>query len=135
MRIVFNPLLCSGCKICQQVCSIVHFNSQNPTKARLKINTIFKPKGVVYHKSYICMACSDALCIQVCPTDALKRNKFGYIEVDVEKCIACWECTKVCPYNAIFMHPEIRYPLICDFCGGDPACVKWCPMGALSIRG
>jgi hypothetical protein len=29
------------------------------------------------------------------------------------------------------LHPETGLPLICDMCGGDPACVKRCATGAI----
>jgi Fe-S-cluster-containing hydrogenase component 2 len=29
------------------------------------------------------------------------------------------------------MHPEEKYVLICDLCGGDPKCVRHCPEKAV----
>ena len=31
------------------------------------------------------------------------------------------------------MHPDEGYPMLCDLCGGDPACVRACPTSALTF--
>ncbi len=132
-RIVFNPASCSGCKICQQVCAYKAFGVQNLSKSKIVINTVFKEEGPVFHKAYVCRHCEYPQCVKVCPTGALHVED-GIVKLDRDRCIACWSCVNACPYNAIFRHPELDFPLICDLCGGDPECVKWCPMNALSLQ-
>jgi Fe-S-cluster-containing hydrogenase component 2 len=31
----------------------------------------------------------------------------------------------------VALHPETGLALVCDLCGGDPACVKRCATGAI----
>ncbi len=51
------------------------------------------------------------------------------IDVDRELCNACGNCVEACPGRIPHLHPTEGYALICDFCGGDPQCVKACHEG------
>lgn len=47
-----------------------------------------------------CVDCS--VCVPLCPTQALVKNKESYIvEFDKNKCIACEICVHACPYKAM----------------------------------
>jgi len=46
--------------------------------------------------------------------------------VNREKCISCSKCITACPGHVPFLHPKDSKATICDFCGGDPECVKVC---------
>ena len=77
----------------------------------------------------------------MCPTAALKWHATsGAVELITEKCTACDKCVDVCPTHVIvrsdtgirFDGAELPwYPIICDLCGGDPACTRICPTGAI----
>lgn len=56
----------------------------------------------------------DALCVEVCPTDAIHPKKdepefetVGQLYVDQEGCIDCGACIPVCPTNSIFPGDDI----------------------------
>lgn len=122
---------CVGCRICEQWCSMSHFNVGNPKKSRISVT-----RSHVDYMDYpvACHQCVDTPCIKACPpkVSALSKDeKTGAINVNQEKCIACKMCIKACPYNAIKVHPTEKYVLICDLCGGDPQCVKHCQENAL----
>ena len=77
-----------------------------------------------------CLQCG--LCMASCPVNAIERDpKTGAIIVREEKCIGCGNCVHTCPYGAASLDPATGKALICDLCGGDPACVKACPVDAL----
>ncbi|MFQ6052631.1 MAG: 4Fe-4S dicluster domain-containing protein, partial [Candidatus Bathyarchaeia archaeon] len=40
-------------------------------------------------------------------------------------------CVDACPYDAVKLNGS--RPLICDLCGGEPACVERCPTEALAF--
>ncbi len=56
----------------------------------------------------------------------------GVVTVAEELCDGCGACAEACRFDAINLHDGI--PLICDLCGGEPACVAVCPTGALSFE-
>jgi Fe-S-cluster-containing hydrogenase component 2 len=61
----------------------------------------------------------------------MKRNtKLGIIEV-TDKCVGCGQCISACPYGVITIDSTTRKAIKCDYCGGDPICVKRCPSNAL----
>ena len=55
------------------------------------------------------------------------------LSVDLERCVRCGKCEKVCPMGAIMVDEEIFRvdPSLCNGCG---RCVDGCKQGALSLR-
>ena len=118
---------CTGCRICELVCAYRHFKVMNPGKSRIHVVRMpHEPTDA----PIFCIQCG--LCVDACPFNALKRDpKTGAIIVDEDKCTGCGICVQVCPYGAATLNPDSRKSLICDLCGGDPECVKYCPENAL----
>lgn len=127
-RIEVDLEKCSGCHICEQICSLTHFGVLNIYKARIRVFTEFG-KDYVKHTVRVCRQCEDPACVKACPTGALKKVD-GVIRVDEEKCVGCKACIKACPYGAAFEHRDVKVPLICTVCG---ACAEYCPMGAIRV--
>jgi Fe-S-cluster-containing dehydrogenase component len=82
-----------------------------------------------------CLQCVDPQCMRSCPTGAIRVDAATGGRIIVEKsCMGCQNCIQNCPYTP----PRIRFnkakkkAVKCDLCGGDPACVKACPQGALT---
>jgi Fe-S-cluster-containing hydrogenase component 2 len=84
------------------------------------------------------------MCISECPVKALSLDtskKLNTIKVDKTKCLRtakggdCTICQDKCPGTAVTFHPTTKEPLICDLCGGDPACVKACYSQTLTLKG
>jgi ferredoxin len=49
----------------------------------------------------------DALCVEVCPVEAISETKYNNKKVyviDIKKCTNCGACIQVCPVKAI--HPD-----------------------------
>ncbi len=38
---------------------------------------------------------------------------------------------EACKFGAISLHPEKDIAVVCDLCGGEPKCVKYCMQEAL----
>lgn len=130
-EILINSSLCTGCHLCELVCSTYHFSKSSTELSRV---IVYKDKASARFTPTLCVSCPGMPCVKACPTGAITRNaRTGMPEVSIEKCSSCGECVKACPYMAIRFEPSVyAYPLICDLCGGDPQCVKVCWPGALT---
>jgi len=129
-KITVIPELCSGCRICELVCAIKHFGVNNPKKAAIRVVTAY-PHPVL-RMPIVCSQCRVPVCAKVCPTDALQRVD-GRVFLNSDDCISCFKCVEACPFGAIYAHEDCDLPIKCDMCGGEPECVKSCPLNALRL--
>lgn len=122
---------CLGCLICELACSAVKEKSANPSLSRIHVVNL-EPKGSM---ALTCVLCEDTPCVRVCPRKALRQNnETGVVVVDEDRCNGCGWCFELCPFGAITFNPYKKAVMICDFCDGDPECVKYCPFnGALTF--
>jgi Fe-S-cluster-containing hydrogenase component 2 len=129
--LVANPLACTGCRTCEVICSLIKTGHICPEIARLHIDRDpFEGRFV----PNVCHQCSIPYCLNACPVDAIGiTEKFGVVIIDSEKCTGCGLCQKACPYGMIILEEEQKKGFKCDLCGGNPQCVKACPMNALGI--
>src|SRR5699024_11002865 len=51
--------------------------------------------------SYVCKHCTNAGCLDVCPTGALFRTEFGTVVVQDDVCNGCGTCVAGCPFGVI----------------------------------
>ena len=116
--------LCSGCEMCLLACSLAKTGTVNPLLARIRVT--HTEAGL--SNPVMCRHCKNAPCLDACPIPGAMNSEpqTGVILVDEEKCTCCLDCVDACPFGAIWVTPE-RDILKCDLCGGDPACVKYCP--------
>ena len=84
--------------------------------------------GKLWVKLRECNQCGD--CIEVCPTEALYRDKRGIVRLRKKLCVGCLSCVGFCPYAVMFHHPDQPEPFKCVACG---KCVTECPNEALAI--
>jgi DhnA family fructose-bisphosphate aldolase class Ia/Fe-S-cluster-containing hydrogenase component 2 len=136
LRVVTS--LCTGCELCVTACVAAHGTGTFGNHlARLSVESL----KLGQNKVYFCTLCKK--CIDICPTDALRwHEQTGAVELIPELCTACDKCVEVCPTHVVYKSDEgIRlkttdlpwYPVICDLCGGDPACAHICPTGAITV--
>ena len=127
-----NPEKCTACRICEYICATHNFGEINPAKSRIKVKIISKD---FFFYPVVCRQCGKAPCVEVCPEDALVRNKETFaVEVIEEKCIGCRMCIRACPFGAMDVYKKDNLANKCDLCGGDPQCVKHCFYGALEFK-
>lgn len=55
--------------------------------------------------------------------------------IDTEYCVACGECQRTCPLNAIIIYNGMYAKVNLDKCVGCSKCAKVCPASVIEIRG
>lgn len=129
--VIANPDSCSGCRICQMICSLTHEGVIDIERSRIRV-TIDPFRGA--SEIIVCGQCHDAPCYYACPESAIGFDQTnGAVVINEELCTGCRSCVEACPYNAILFSDESYKVYKCDLCGGNPECVKWCPMNSLGL--
>ncbi len=115
---------CTGCRLCELVCAVSHEGVSNPTKARINV-VKWEAEGLYIPVS--CQQCEDAPCKAACPVKAIYRDEvLDCVKVDYDKCIGCRTCVSVCPFGGMSFDVKNKRVFKCDFCDGDPQCVRFC---------
>jgi len=106
--------------------------------------------------SDVCKHCSEAACLDVCPTGALFRTEFDTVVVQEDVCNGCGYCVPACPFGVLDKRhlpestgdPPGPPPLgakedgrvwKCTLCydrlkdGHEPACAKACPTESIQF--
>jgi len=124
---VFDPDRCTGCGLCELVCS--GRNGLSPDFSRIRIQ---REESAGTNFAIFCQHCLDPLCLTACPQQAIHRDKNGIVRVDERLCAHCGLCILACPEAAPQRDPTGRV-LKCDLCDGRPKCVDACPGKALTF--
>ena len=131
MRLEILEDKCAACGACELTCALVHFKTNNPKKSAIRAE-MWVLKDDVKMRVKVCRLCEEVPCVKACPSGALRFNG-QRIEVDEALCTLCKSCASACPFEGIFFHTDLRIPIVCDLCNGDPQCAKMCPMGTLRV--
>lgn len=115
---------CQNVRECERRCAQVYYKTEDAAYSAIRIED--QDGGRI--RIHACTQCG--VCIDVCPTRALRRNKLGVVMLDKKACIGCFQCVGYCPEEAIFDHPALDHPIKCIACG---QCAKVCPHGAVVI--
>jgi formate dehydrogenase iron-sulfur subunit len=89
--------------------------------------------------SDVCKHCTEAGCLDVCPTGALMRSEFGTVVVQDDVCNGCGYCVSACPFGVIARRESDGGAHKCTLCydrigdGLTPACAKACPTESIQF--
>ena len=129
---------CIGCHACTTACKSEH---QVPVGVnRTWVKQVEKgefPDSRRLFSVMRCNHCTDAPCVEICPTEALNIREDGIVDFDKDRCIGCKSCMQACPYDALYIDPETHTAAKCNYCahridvGLEPACVNVCPEHAI----
>lgn len=126
--LIYHSMRCTGCHYCEIACSFRHKGICGPSDSRIRI--VSDEKNLV-NVAFFCHHCKKPVCIELCPVGAIKRNEeTGLVAIESEKCIGCGLCLE-CPLGGMSLDRVTGIAVICDLCQGEPACVEYCPQGAL----
>ena len=134
--LVHDPNVCTGCGICELMCSLYHEGILGSALAR---SNIVRHPFTAKHDYYTCQQCSSPGCYLACP---LKDKAIcidettGTTYIDEDECTGCRICIDACPFEPprINISKEKNIAFKCDLCRGrksGPICVEYCPFQAL----
>ncbi len=89
--------------------------------------------------SDVCKHCTDAACLDVCPTGALFRTEFGTVVVQEDVCNGCGYCVPACPFGVIDQREDDGRVWKCTLCydrlkdDKEPACAQACPTQSIQF--
>ena len=131
---------CTGCRLCELVCSVKNAGVSNPSRARIHI---IKWEMEGFELPMVCPQCEPAPCMAVCPVDALSRDgDLERVVIDYDLCIGCKLCVAACPFGGMGIDAVAKKVIKCELCDGDPTCVDFCqpqalqyvPAGTVNLR-
>jgi molybdopterin-containing oxidoreductase family iron-sulfur binding subunit len=160
---VIDLQACTGCNTCSLACKQENNLPEGVWWTQVvtigangdDIPTGVYPELTMDYLPLACQHCSNAPCVEVCPSTATYRLETGIVVQDPSLCIGCRYCMIVCPFTGVrvFSSNQCSYvldfptgsnPLIhrprtvekCTFCshrlmqGLQPVCVEACPVRA-----
>jgi formate dehydrogenase iron-sulfur subunit len=89
--------------------------------------------------SDVCKHCTNAACLEVCPTGALFRTEFGTVVVQEDVCNGCGYCVPACPFGVIGRRDDDGRAWKCTLCydrlkdDQEPACAHACPTRSIQF--
>jgi formate dehydrogenase iron-sulfur subunit len=89
--------------------------------------------------SDVCKHCTDAACLDVCPTGAIFRTEYGTVVVQEDVCNGCGYCVVACPFGVLDQRKPDGRVWKCTLCYDrlkddlEPACAKACPTDSIQF--
>ncbi len=134
--ILLDSTYCTGCNTCAYRC-IQEFRYHDQAAKGLFRTFVATNDDGLYHRR--CMHCLEPECVKNCPVNALTKSGYGPVLYNIDTCIGCETCVKVCPFHIPQFDAAKKKIVKCSMCaqrvgnGTQPACVEACPTGALQF--
>ena len=120
MKIKVDKKKCSGCHLCEMVCSLFHAGIVNTEKSAIRIQKDDLQTSM--NRPVVCRQCKEMLCLKNEKVrEFQEKKKFAWRESRAQQC----------PFGALPVFEGTAFH--CDLCKGKPQCVKVCTTGAIRI--
>jgi len=108
-----------------------HDGECNPEDSRIHI---LQHEDVGLDLPVVCQQCSNPVCRMVCRPGRFQGPGDRRDDRGRGECSGCEACVFACYFSAINLRlvGTRRKAFMCDLCGGDPLCVKFCDTHAMS---
>jgi formate dehydrogenase iron-sulfur subunit len=89
--------------------------------------------------SDVCKHCTNAGCLDACPTGALIRTEYQTVVLQPDVCNGCGYCVSACPFGVVERRADDGRAWKCTLCydrqngGMVPACAKACPTASIQF--
>ncbi len=120
MKLVVEKEKCSGCHLCEMVCSLAHLGVINSEKSAIRIEKDDLVTSM--NKPVVCRQCKKMKCL---------GEESASAELEKQKFLWNKERSQRCSFKALPSFEDSAYH--CDLCGGAPECVKVCTTGAITV--
>lgn len=131
---------CIGCNACTIACKDRAGLPDDIDFLRLeRVESGLYPNIDMYYRVMHCFHCEKPQCIDACSSNAIVKNKDGFVLLDETRCIGCGKCKIACPFESVVELPNGVFKK-CDGCydevanGFDPTCVRACLTRTLSFE-
>lgn len=156
-----DTTVCIGCKACEVACkqwndlpadgsqfrrggSYDHTGELSATTWRhvrfVELLESSAPLGVDWvFMSDVCKHCTNAGCLDACPTGALIRTEYDTVVLQPDVCNGCGYCVTACPFGVVDRDHFDGRAAKCTLCqdrlqdGLEPACAKACPTDSIQF--
>ena len=121
MRIAVNRSNCTGCRLCELVCSFFHLEVINPEKSAIRIQK--DDLDTSMNRPLVCRQCKEMKCLNgenVTPES--EKKQFVWRQDRAEKC----------PFDGLNIFDGDAYH--CDLCSGHPQCIRVCTSEAIRVK-
>jgi Fe-S-cluster-containing hydrogenase component 2 len=136
-RIGHSPDVCTGCGLCDLMCSLYHEGEQGQSLSRGELVGDRLASEFTFN---VCRQCPSPKCYGACPNQdkALCKDGAGSTYINAGECDGCGDCIEACPFDPprIKMHPEKGIAFKCDLCRDrkeGPMCIEYCGFYALAL--
>ena len=89
--------------------------------------------------SDVCKHCTNAGCLDACPTGAIIRTEFDTVVIQPDVCNGCGYCVPSCPFGVVDRDHDDGRAAKCTLCydrlrdGLEPSCAKACPTDSIQF--
>lgn len=127
--LIVDESKCTGCLLCAIACSIRHTGDIRLDRAHITVWRTDEQR----HVPLTCHHCETPSCMLACPTKACYQDAESVrVLIDNKKCIGCRTCVVACPFGHAHYDPVARVSVKCDYCEGEPECVRVCEPKAIT---